>query len=466
MEALRRRLRDVDDERGMSLVEVVVALMIFALIATGLVYSLLAVKVLSRDARARQVAANLAAQEIDLAHDTGDLFGLLDATRTTVLNGDTYTVTRKTQWVSDPDAEIQCGSGGSSTLRYKRVNITVTWTNMREGTSPVRSDTIVQPGEKINDPAKGTIIVSVKGSAGSGVEGVAISAVPGSPSNGASPLTTAPSATDAQGCSYILKVVPGTYVVSASKSGFVDQAQASPSQLTVGVKAGESATAQFQYDQAATYTISYGSNYSPGGSEVYRTGDTLATTFTNTYGTFVRSSPSTTSMNRSFSLHPYSSGYEVYAGTCEAADPLAWPDKVQGGSTLVGTRAPAAAAVPGGTATTGVPMGVIRLQTPSYSTGSRYLRAVAQSTGGDDPGCSTPTEITFGFSTATRVPYDGKMTVALPWGSWKLFYGTSTTSSANTTAVTSSMMSFPSGGTLSTISSSGVVTLDPRAVAP
>ena len=461
--AQRVRTATADDESGMSLVEVLVAMFIFAMVASGLIYSLLSVKVLTRDSRAREVASNLAAQEIDLARDTSNLFALLDESRTISLNNDTFTVRRTTQWVSDPSADLQCGSSGSSTLRYKRVNVAVTWTKMRPGTQPVRSDTVIQPQEKINDPAKGTIIVSVKGVSGTGISGASVSAVPASPANGATPLTTTPSATDAQGCSYILKVVPGNYTVSVSKANHLDNTQATPATATVAVIAGQAATTQFQYDAAATFNVKYGAGYNPGGSEVFRTGDTMPTTFTNTYGTYVRSSSSTVSMTRPFALHPYTSGYDVFAGTCEAADPLAWPDKTVAGHSWKAARA-AGAALPGASANVDLPMGIVRLSLGS-SASARYLKAVAVNGPGDDPGCSAPTEVLFGFGTANRVPSDGKITVALPWGSWKLYSGTGTTASTLTTTVTNAMMQLPVSNTMSAVASN-TVTLDPPLEVP
>ena len=64
MRALRDRLRR-RNEGGFTIAEVMVALMIFALMSIGVIYSVISMLQISRDARNRQVAANLAAQEID-----------------------------------------------------------------------------------------------------------------------------------------------------------------------------------------------------------------------------------------------------------------------------------------------------------------------------------------------------------------------------------------------------------------
>src|SRR6478735_10412073 len=169
--AIRARLARSSADDGMSLVEVILAMVIFALVTSGLVYAMLSVMTVTRDARARETATNLAAEEIDLSRAVANVFNLLDQSRTVTLNGDVFDIERKTQWVSDPDADFSCGASGGgagSALRYKRVNVTVTWGGMRSGSAAVSTSTVVNPSEHINDPTKGTILVSVLNAAGTG----------------------------------------------------------------------------------------------------------------------------------------------------------------------------------------------------------------------------------------------------------------------------------------------------------
>ena len=121
--SIRRRLTiAAHDDRGMSLPEVLVAMVIFAIISSGLLYTMLSVLALGRDSRAREVALNLAAEEIDISRGFADVFALQDATRSLDLNGDTFTVDRTTRWVSDPEIDLQCGSGGAP-LRYNQDDV-------------------------------------------------------------------------------------------------------------------------------------------------------------------------------------------------------------------------------------------------------------------------------------------------------------------------------------------------------
>ena len=92
---------------------------------------------------------------------------------------------RTTQWENSTATSTDpCGQGGGL-LRFKKVNITVTWEHMRPGSEPVFANTVISPNTRINNPQMGTILVSVLDAAGNGVQGVTVSAVPASPPNGA-----------------------------------------------------------------------------------------------------------------------------------------------------------------------------------------------------------------------------------------------------------------------------------------
>src|SRR5690606_5716588 len=208
VKALRERLgiHSASEESGLSLIEVVVAMMIFGLISTGIVYTMLSMLSVSRDSRARQVATNLAAEEVDLARGLDDVVALGPADTVRELNGDTFYIERTVEWVSDPNSTLQCGASASGEkLRYKKVNVRVTWDGMRGASAPVQSDTVINPRERINDPLKGTILVSVLKSDGTGSSGVTVTAPP--------TYATAAPPTDSRGCSFALKVLPNTYTV-------------------------------------------------------------------------------------------------------------------------------------------------------------------------------------------------------------------------------------------------------------
>src|SRR5699024_11138854 len=101
------------DDSGISLVEVLVAMMVFAIISLGVAYSLGTMMVQVRDARAREVASNLAAQEIDVARATANVANLFEVVRpVATVNGIPFTVHRTTRWITDAATGGACGIVG------------------------------------------------------------------------------------------------------------------------------------------------------------------------------------------------------------------------------------------------------------------------------------------------------------------------------------------------------------------
>jgi len=444
------------NDAGVSLIEVLVAMLIFAIIAVGVGYGLITSLYLGNDARSRESAVNLAAQEIDLARSAGNVFAVLENTSTVVQNGTTFTLHRSTNWETTTGADGNCGSGGGQ-LRYRRVNVTVTWDSMRATTPVVRADSALGPGRRINDPALGTILVSVLTASGSGAAGVAVSAVPGVVPNGAATLTEAPAATDAEGCSYLLKVQPGTYDVTVSRPNFVDRDQATSSTQTVGVAAGGAASIAFAYDLAGTVTARYGTNFTSG-STLLPTN--LSTTFRSTYQSYTPVNASNAN-EQIFRLHPFAAGYAAFAGSfvaaipstpgCASVDPAAWTTPAVDGA--IGTAVAAVATLPGGSATVDVPLGVLTVT----GLAGQFLRAESTTApaGSGDPGCEVATTFNFG-----QLAADVTTQLGLPFGSWTFFSGAA--SGSETTPVPAANLAVLTRG----VAAGGVVTLDPRLVAP
>lgn len=467
MRRIIRRL-EVGSERGFSLLEVIIAMFVFAIVSVAAIHSLISVLSVTRDSRNREIAANLASQAIDLARDTADVFQLQDieaddAGATYVLNGETFTVTRETNWVSNPDIDEPCGQGGGI-IRYKKVNIKVVWEHMR-GSQPVRADTLINPNTRINDPQMGTILVSVHNEAGSGIPGVSVSASVGSPANGAQPLTVTPTATDSEGCTYILKVAPGNYDVTISKTGYMSgetstdpldpgEQTASPKALLVPVAASTSVSVEFEYDQKGTYQVAYYSNPAPGSTMIPKD---LDTSFVNGRGVSY-SKASTASFSRTIDRFPYGAGYTVLAGKyseatelsdgCLSPNPGAWIDGTLNGNPVVGLQPEPYSAAPAGSVAAVAPMGIVQITNMT----NRWIRATTvpvANKGPGDPGCS----VTMVYMTDKSTSSTAR--VALPYGTWTFEY--STTGTSGWTSI-SSGISLVTQGTLS----SNRATLDPR----
>ena len=463
MRALRNRLARLGQgERGLTLAEVIVAMMIFSLVALGVGYSLVMVLHMTNDARGKQTATNLAAAEIDTARAAASLSGLSSHTNTVVVDGRDYRVAVQTRWVGSIGGADGLCSSGSGALLYKRVNVTVTWEGMSAGVAPVVTDTVVAPSVRVNDADKGVIVVAVNDVAGAGNAGLKITAVPSAVPNGAVALATAPANTDQQGCGVILNVKPGNYDVSISRPGALIPSvdaitQATVPKLTVKVDAGASATAAFQYDVASIFTLAYASNY----VGAVTLPNSLDKTFANDTRIYV------TTASAPFYLHPYPFGYSVIAGkladsgssatSCNSVDPGAWPAATVSNVDLVGARQAPAAAAPGSApvaplpVVTPVPMGVVQV---ASLTRNAYVKAVAQTTGpGGDPGCTAPSTYLFGPLPA------GTATLALPFGTWELRKGTSASQTSN---VSDKDATVKTRGSMRQVSGTSVITLDPR----
>lgn len=432
------------DEGGFTLVEVVVAMLIFAMISTGFLYVLTSGLSMSRDTRARVVAANLASQQIDLERARASVFEVKNSTRTVMLNGDTFHVKVKAAWSFNSGASATCQAGtAAGSISYREISVEVTWDNMGSS-APVFSDSAMTPRTKINDPALGTVLVGVIDAAGAGVEDATVTLDPA----GAAAVKT-----DSEGCAYLLKVPPGSYKVTVSKAGFVSELHVSTPSLPVEVSAGGSSQLSFAYDKATRFTTSYG------------TAGTLPTNLTtsliSSYGT-AQNTATSAANPRSIDAYPISSGYSILAGTyaetpespdtsCLAPDPGAWPADGE----RVGTRPAPVAGLPGATVAATVPMGTVKLSSPNGS--GAYVTAVYVGGGPGDPGCAaaitTPALQTYRFGSVLPA---GTATLALPFGTWDLYRGSS--AGARTTRITSGI-SVDSGGSVT----DGHVLLDPRA---
>jgi prepilin-type N-terminal cleavage/methylation domain-containing protein len=448
---IRTRLgvEKIGDE-GLTLIEVIVALMIFAILAVGVAYSLASVLTLNRDARSRVVAANIAAEIIDNARSIENVFTVVDdSTKTRQISGVTYRIRLETGWVTSADSNAQCGAAaatGAGALEYKRINVEVTWDGMRAGTTPIRSDTIIAPNSRINDPTLGTIVVFAENSLGKGSAGITVNTQPSSNPAGATAVAQQGLATDTDGCSYVLKVVPGNYDVTLTRSGYIDRDQNRGSTTgNVTVVAGGTALAKLSFDSEAIVSSTF-----PASAMVPTN---LQTTYSSTLITKVLTG------NPAY-LFP--DKYQLIAGTfdatgCKSPDPAAWATRSDG---AFASRMDSVSLISGTNGAVAVPMGSISVSNTALN--GKYITAVIQaSVSGGDPGCATPTSSTdtafpkYSFGTATS----NTVKIALPYGTYKLYY--STTQGGTNNSLTGTLLSALG---VSIGSANQQVTVDPRVV--
>ncbi|WP_343921406.1 carboxypeptidase-like regulatory domain-containing protein [Agrococcus citreus] len=391
-----------------------------------------------RTSQNQHVAANLAAEEIDLVHDAADLFQVQDRTRPVTLNNTVFTITRETEWVSATGADISCGTGSES-LSYKRVNVTVSWA----GADPVRADTILDSPERLNDSTKGTVLVSVVDSLGNGVSGVSVSLTPrvaGSP--------IAATATDSFGCAFFLQVTKGTYDMAIAKLGYVGVFEKDPIRTGVVVDRGSAESYQFQYDQAGRLDASLAPAPAslPRGTTI-TIPPSLQATISSTYGPRLVT-PTRITSAQPLEVHPRIP-YRVFAGSystvttasCLSVDPTEWPEALVGGVQLAAGASEEVSVAPGARVPLSVPMGLVRVES-----GVNDLRIRRADGRAGDPQCASHPEFVFN----SRV--DAGTVIALPFGAWRFTRTGSSATAVNVGIIT--------GGAY--ISERNIVTLDPR----
>ena len=456
---LAQRLRPASfrDDSGLGIIEVVIALLVFAVITTGSILAIGLSSTMASDNRGREVAANLAAQEIDLARAANATLLESGTTSYPGINGTDFTVAREVNWVTSGGVDSQCltGATGAGSLFYKRVNVTVTWSGMRSTTPPVRADTVLSPDGKIYDATTGTILVSVTDQTGAGVRGITATVTPAAD---VSPNTakvleavSVPAPTDRNGCAFAIKVAPGTYTITLSRAdGEVwvspDQSRAPAQNVTLG--SGSSTNAKFDYARADQYQLTWASGPAIRASN-------QAVTFVSGSTRSVITAPTDTQY-----LYPQSSGYQVFGGTyakagtaggaCKSPNPVEWPTA---SDQRTGKARPAVApdytvdniARDVSVNLTAVPVKV--------KNGDLFVRATAATAAqaNGDPGCAV------GGSLLFRIPAKSDtVSVALPPGTWTL--ASSPNENANFTGATlvGAIVGLFGGG------GGTVVTVDPR----
>ncbi len=440
MRTLRRRL--VEDERGLSIVEVMVAMTIFAMIAAGAAAGIVSTLYLSQDNRARQAALNLASAEISAVRSDDNIFDVTGSTTTKRVGKRDFTVKRVSSWINSTGTDNTCGAG-SGQLAYKRVNVEVSWASRAATTRSVQLDTLVAPPASVTTGNYSTIVVGTQTANGGPNSGVSVTITPNSGGGGAA-LSAQPPVTDADGCTYALNVTPGAYTVSIAKSGNITPD--GRTSVVVSAAAGSIASKSFLYDQPATIVAQYATN-----------AGTTAALPTGFAGVLRRGSTTQTITSASTSVFPYTDGWTVlggaYSDTCRAVDPTTWP-----AANSLATRPEilggAVGGTPGQTDTARVAMGVFGIKLQGSNT---VLTATVKNTStqaGGDPGCSPSVTYTFTGLSSTTVK-----NVALPYGTWTLLEGTTTT---NARTGATGVSAVPTATDVTVGMSGNVVTLDPR----
>ena len=395
-----QRLRRQHRQGGYSLIELLVAITIFALVLAAASLGLGRALSLDRSNRSRSAAAYLAARQLEEVRATA--FDQVAVGTTTCVYSapgpgcnvpSPYTVTQQVSWTAPGSTSTACNvpSGSGSGLAYKRVTVTVTWTDMR-GVAPVSSQTLLTPPSGSYDPNDGHILVRLFDRDADPLAGHTVTL---------SGPASATQQSTAEGCAFFAYLDPGTYTVTLNTSGYVDRQGNQPAVQTVAVTASQISTLQFDYDLAATLQV----GLTTPANAVIPAGVAMTVANSNlTVGTksFSEASTGSGATRTVTPLFPYTSGYEVWAGDCADADPATYSG---------GSRGPALASNPGGTSTGSRALDAVDVIVRRTSaTGALEPSATVSGIHAAGTGCTAGETLT----SATRTNASGQLRLALP----------------------------------------------------
>ena len=387
-------------DRGFTIIELIVAVSVFSIVAGGIAAMAGSGLNLSRNNRERSIAANLASADQDAAVslDFTDLVAEVGTPTVTqpVVGNTSYTLTRDVGWEAREGETNICGytAGDATTTWVLRVTSTVSWPNRPAPMSPGSATTIVSPPVGYTqDSSQGTAPVTVSDP----------SQNPPAPVDQVPVLVNGTLAgyTNEQGCMFLL-LDTGSYTVSLGLANYVDrEGNSSPSE-SFSIRAGGNMPKTFDYAPVASLTVtpSAPSDASmPTGIPLRLWYQFFPAPGTKT---IVTGFPATIG-----SLFPAT--YDLWTGDCEDADPASsyWPPGDRSSATAPGSGTVAM----GGVAVTASSGG-------SPVVGATVVASHNPRFGTCPTGSTSKSGITLGTTDSA-----GQLTSALPFGHWRVSVG-------------------------------------------
>jgi type II secretory pathway pseudopilin PulG len=321
--ALRTRARS---EEGFTIIEVIVSAAMVALIAGGIMTGLDATQRTAADLRSRSQAEDLAHQDQERMQGMSVLqLSGLDQTRPVVLDGTTYTVHSTGQFLSSSGQGQTCTE---SKADYVKVISDVWWkagTLTGSQSKPIRVQSIVSP------PTGGTLLVRVNDNRPVGQSGVRVQALQGASGDNLSATT------DASGCVSFAGINLGTYLVIASKTGWVDPNGSTTAVGGITTSTADTKTLDLTYAQGGMVRANFTAGGITGG-----TGESPTISWQGGTMTGMKSMPATTGSGSTpiggtlptptsslttpllfpfYNAGSTASNYDVWAGRCAADKP-------------------------------------------------------------------------------------------------------------------------------------------------
>jgi type II secretory pathway pseudopilin PulG len=335
MKLVRRVLarHQVDPESGLGLIELLFAMVIFTIVATGVAYGLQTATHATGSDRLRVQAASLAAREMDYTRhefsstangpltlassgSTPDPHPLPGGTagQPLLVDGVPFTVTRNVEWLPAGAGQSPCdGSGTAVTYPVLAVNVEVSWAQMGN-VAPVESNTILTPPKGVVKNTISFVAVKVIDSNAQPQAGLPVTLT------GTAFANTQTTSED--GCTVFSVANAGSYTATVTSPGFVDSGGNAVATRSAPVASTGSFVipAPISYDQAAKLNVTMSSD----AGYAVPTAALPVTLYNSgiqpTGSTVVTGSGSTRTIT---GLWPFSSGYITWPGSCAQSDPSA-----------------------------------------------------------------------------------------------------------------------------------------------
>ena len=424
----RRALRRLQGEGGFTIVELMVAISIFAILMAAAAIGMNTALNMTRNNKSRSVAANLAAQQIDQVQAmnfTSVPIGAQSSSQT--VDSVVYTIVTDAEWVGPTTTTNSCSGGTNANPAYLRVSVSITWPQMN-GVLPVRSQTLLTPPVGTYDPNSGNVAVQVFDRNAAPEGNISIALVDSSGNRTVQ-------FTSADGCAFFAYESAGAYTVTANNPGFVDgQGTQSPT-TTVTVVTGSTVTTQFTYDAAAELDLTMvgaaGGNVPDGISMVLANSQLLPS------GTkrVLRNGPppKTGPFQQITALFPYLSGYEAWAGLCLDDDPAGINPSTGQPFYSGGFRDPAYSTTPNGITPGNITLPSLNVRVVN-TLGNPINGATVKVTHAADSvnGCTNTQTFTLSGTTNSS----GTILNAIPFGLWQVSVVGKTASSGTWPSVT------------------------------
>jgi prepilin-type N-terminal cleavage/methylation domain-containing protein len=388
------------EDSGFTLIEVVVAMVIFTVMAGSVLGLLVKITQTTGDNVRRTAASNIASQQIETVRNLNLKYdrltepdplplGRQPATYQQV-GGITYKIVQ-TNYPATKLTDSVCSSTSGPVVEQRLVRVVVTWPDMGSR-KPVTADTL-RAIDTFDAASAGNVAVSV-----TGYDGV-LADVPVSltPTTGS---VVGPQSTGDDGCTAFSGFPLGTYIASPDLAGYVGLTNTRFPQQTAAVADSSLVRSTLTYAAARSATVSLGppAGATPATGIPMRLGSTYIVERTVNPCTGSSTSECTTGWAGT-TKYLYPTTYTMKAGACA--------DAAASVASVALTVAPSV--VP----TVTVPLGAInvRVQTTVLGTPIATRTVTFQHANETAPGCTAGES----YTTSSVI---GGSTIALPYGTW------------------------------------------------